>query len=188
MQDERQTDMAKFNTFWKEFRRRLQNVTLLATVLLTTNVTFLATQSVDQKGVSYLPQKCSYISVMVSLGSIVGGFALRMPRVLKGSTAFHLDSISLILGFPSALFLYGLLFFFLALIFHIGNSGAGIWLYWAFTSSAIIWTVYAGLYLVITESLEKRLSSSPDGANGDEEASSDQRTLWGLSVILSWQG
>ncbi|KAI5998372.1 hypothetical protein F5J12DRAFT_849980 [Pisolithus orientalis] len=82
MQDGRQTDMAKFNTFWGEFRRRLQNVTLLATVLLTTNVAFLAIQSVDQPGVSYLPQKCCYISIMVSLGSIVGGFALRMPRVL----------------------------------------------------------------------------------------------------------
>lgn len=159
-----------------------------ATVLLTTNVAFLAIQSVDQPGVSYLPQKCCYISIMVSLGSIVGGFALRMPRVLKGSTAFYLDAISLILGFPSALFLYGLLFFFFALIFHIGDSGPGLWLYWAFTSSAIFWFAYAGLYLVITESLEKRLSSSLGGASGDEETSRGQRTLWGLSAMLSYQG
>lgn len=32
MQDGRQTDIAKFNTFWGEFRRRLQNVTLLASL------------------------------------------------------------------------------------------------------------------------------------------------------------
>ncbi|KAI6110736.1 hypothetical protein EV401DRAFT_296814 [Pisolithus croceorrhizus] len=107
MQDGRQTDIDKFQGFWAEFQKRLQNVTLLATVLLTTNVAFLAIQSVDQQGLAYLPQKCSYISVMVNLGSIVGGFALRMPRVLRGSTVFHLDTIALILGFPSTLFLYG---------------------------------------------------------------------------------
>ncbi|KAI6096847.1 hypothetical protein F5141DRAFT_488349 [Pisolithus sp. B1] len=185
MQDGRQTDIDKFQGFWAEFQKRLQNVTLLATVLLTTNVAFLAIQSVDQQGLAYLPQKCSYISVMANLGSIVGGFALRMPRVLRGSTVFHLDTIALILGFPSTLFLYGIFFFFFALIFHIGNSGAGLWLYWTFAGSGIFWSVYAGLYLVITESLEKRLYPSPPG---DEEASRGQQTLWGLSAVLLRHG
>ncbi|KAI6044154.1 hypothetical protein EDC04DRAFT_462348 [Pisolithus marmoratus] len=185
MQDGRQTDIDKFRDFWADFQKRLQNVTLLATVLLATNIGFLAIQSVDQQGLSYLPQKCSYMSIMVTLGSIVGGFALRMPRVLKNSTVFHFDTIALILGFPSALFLYGIFFFFFALIFHIGDSGAGIWLYWAFASSAIFWTVYAGLYLIITEPLEKRLYSS---SHGDEEAPRSQRTLWGLASVLSRNG
>ncbi|KAI6011114.1 hypothetical protein EDC04DRAFT_3145835 [Pisolithus marmoratus] len=187
MQDGQQTDIDKFRTFWAEFQKRLHAVILLATVLLTANIAFLAIQSVDQKGLSYLPQKCSYISIMVNLGCIAGGFALRMPRVLKNGTLFHLDTIALILGFPSTLFLYGVFFFFFALVFHIGNSGAGLWLYWTFASSAIFWFMYAGLYLVITEPLEKRLySSSLDVAHGDEGALRIQETLWGLSVVLSW--
>ncbi|KAI6024274.1 hypothetical protein EDC04DRAFT_2900233 [Pisolithus marmoratus] len=180
MQDGRQTDIDKFQGFWADFQKRLQNVTLLLRILVSSLF-----QSVDQQGLSYLPQKCSYMSIMVTLGSIVGGFALRMPRVLKNSTVFHFDAIAVILGFPSALFLYGIFFFFFALIFHIGDSGAGIWLYWAFASSAIFWTVYAGLYLIITEPLEKRLYSS---SHGDEEAPRSQRTLWGLALVLSHNG
>ncbi|KAI6119164.1 hypothetical protein EDD16DRAFT_1582911 [Pisolithus croceorrhizus] len=184
MQDGQQTDIKKFKGFWAEFQKRLHAVILMATVLLTANIAFLAIPSVDGQGLAYLPQKCSYISIMFNLGGIAGGYALRMPRVLKGGSLFYLDTISLILGFPSTLFLFGVFFFFFALIFHIGNSGAGFWLYWTFTGSAIFWLVYAGLYLVITEPLEKRLYSSPPEA--DEETLTNRQTPLGLSVMLSW--
>ncbi|KAI6044162.1 hypothetical protein EDC04DRAFT_2645646 [Pisolithus marmoratus] len=181
MQDGRQTDIDKFQDFWAEFQKRLQNVVLLATVLLTTNMAFLAIQSVDQQGLFYVPQVCSYVSITASLGCIASGFALRTPRVLKGSTIFYLESIALILGIPSALFLYSILNFFLALTIHvasIGNEPSS--LHWTLVNYLIGWLFCAGLYVVITEPLEKRLYSSPRG----DEASKCLPTLWGLSVVM----
>jgi len=46
-------------------------------------MSFLAIQSIDTApgGLSYLPQKCSYLSLLAALASIVMGLAVRSPRL-----------------------------------------------------------------------------------------------------------
>ncbi|KAI6044156.1 hypothetical protein EDC04DRAFT_462466 [Pisolithus marmoratus] len=185
MQDGRQTDIDKFQGFWAEFQKRLQNVVLLATVLLTANIAFLAIQSVDQQGLFYVPQVYSYVSITASLGCITAGFALRTPRVLMGSTMFYLESIALILGIPSALFLYSIVNFFVALTIHVASiREEPPSLHWSLIGYVICWLFCAGLYVFITEPLEKRLLSSPRGG----EAQGRLPSLWGLSVVMSCNG
>jgi len=66
-----------------------------ATVLLAANVIFLAIQTVDDAGLSYLPQIFSYISLLAALASIVMGSAVRIPRLfvsLQYIRVFYLSS------------------------------------------------------------------------------------------------
>lgn len=58
-----QTDVVKWSTFWETFQKDVENITLLATVLLTANVGFLAIQTVDSpNGLHSWPQRLSYMS------------------------------------------------------------------------------------------------------------------------------
>ncbi|KAG6328095.1 hypothetical protein ID866_10994, partial [Astraeus odoratus] len=94
------TDPKKWESFSETFQKDTENVNLLATVLLSVNVSFLAIQSVDNAGLSYWPQRLSYISLLASLGSIVMGLAVRTPRCLTSHDGFHFDTMVLVLGFP----------------------------------------------------------------------------------------
>ncbi|KAG6328711.1 hypothetical protein ID866_10378 [Astraeus odoratus] len=75
-------DLQKWESFSKTFQRDTENVTLVATVLLSANVGFLAIGSVDEAGLSSWPQRFSYFSLLASLGSIVMSLAVRTPRYL----------------------------------------------------------------------------------------------------------
>ena len=44
-------------------------------------MSFLAIQSIDNIGLSYLPQRFSYLSLLAALASIVMGAAVRSPRL-----------------------------------------------------------------------------------------------------------
>ncbi|KAG6330803.1 hypothetical protein ID866_8287 [Astraeus odoratus] len=103
-----QTNVEKWKIFSDTYRDDIANVNLLATVLLAANVSFLAIQSVDTapKGLSSLPQRFSYISLLAALASIVMGSAVRTPRVFTNYGGFYFSTMVLILGFPFELFLY----------------------------------------------------------------------------------
>ncbi|KAL4080555.1 hypothetical protein J3A83DRAFT_25313 [Scleroderma citrinum] len=75
------TDVKKWHDFSLAYREDIANVNLLGTVLLATNVSFLAIQSIDNAGLSYLPQKFSYMSLLAALASIMMGSAVRIPRL-----------------------------------------------------------------------------------------------------------
>ncbi|KAI6152835.1 hypothetical protein EDD17DRAFT_1633888 [Pisolithus thermaeus] len=62
------------------FQKDIENINLLATVLLTANFSFLAIQSIDAQGLSYWPQRLSYTSLLSAMGSILMGLAVRTPR------------------------------------------------------------------------------------------------------------
>jgi len=47
---------------------------------------FLAIQSVDNEGLSYLPQRFSYLSLLAALASIVMGSAVRSPRLFVSNS------------------------------------------------------------------------------------------------------
>ena len=52
-------------------------------MLLAANMSFLAIQSIDSApdGLSYLPQRFSYLSLFAALTCIVMGLAVRSPRL-----------------------------------------------------------------------------------------------------------
>ncbi|KAI6140837.1 hypothetical protein BKA82DRAFT_4019063 [Pisolithus tinctorius] len=79
-QVDHQTDLDKWESFSNTFRKQIDTSNLLATVLLAANVGFLAIQSVDQEGISYWPQRLSYMSLFTSLASIIMGLTVRVPR------------------------------------------------------------------------------------------------------------
>ncbi|KAL4062382.1 hypothetical protein V8B97DRAFT_2026836 [Scleroderma yunnanense] len=74
-QGKRKADIRK----WDEFS---------PTVLLAANVSFLAIQTIDNAGLSYLPQRFSYISVLAVLASIVMGSAVRILRLFVSALYF----------------------------------------------------------------------------------------------------
>ncbi|KAI6033390.1 hypothetical protein EDC04DRAFT_2605010 [Pisolithus marmoratus] len=82
-----ETDVDKWKVFCKTFQKDVENINLLATVLLTANFSFLAINSIDQNGLSYWPQRLSYTSLLCALGSILMGLAVRTPRF------FNLDGL-----------------------------------------------------------------------------------------------
>ncbi|KIK11930.1 hypothetical protein PISMIDRAFT_689311 [Pisolithus microcarpus 441] len=61
------------------FQKDVSNINLLATVLLAGNANFLSIT--NQHGLSYWPQKLSYVSLVAALGSILVGLAVRNPRI-----------------------------------------------------------------------------------------------------------
>ncbi|KAI6116173.1 hypothetical protein F5141DRAFT_651112 [Pisolithus sp. B1] len=75
-----ETDLDRWNDFWNVFQANIGNISLLATVLLSGNLSFLSI--VAQDGLSYLPQRLSYASLFAALGSIFVGLAVRTPRFL----------------------------------------------------------------------------------------------------------
>ncbi|KIM53181.1 hypothetical protein SCLCIDRAFT_458566 [Scleroderma citrinum Foug A] len=120
------TDVKRWRKFSQTYTEDIQHVGLLATVLLAANMSFLAIQSIDSGpgGLSYLPQKFSYLSLLAALASIVMGLAVRSPRLFTNHGPFYSQAIILILGFPFELFLYSILFFLLAVLVHCAKHKA----------------------------------------------------------------
>ncbi|KAI6096663.1 hypothetical protein EV401DRAFT_1122068 [Pisolithus croceorrhizus] len=83
--DDRQTNVEKWMEFCDTFQKNVENVNLLATVLLTANFSFLAIQSIDAQGLSYWPQRLSYALLLSAMGSILMGLAVRTPRFFVSS-------------------------------------------------------------------------------------------------------
>ncbi|KAL4080556.1 hypothetical protein J3A83DRAFT_27264 [Scleroderma citrinum] len=102
------TDVEKWREFSRTYGKDIGSVNLLGTVLLTANVSFLAIQSIDSApgGLSYLPQRFSYLSLLAALASIVMGSAVRSPRLFTNYGPWYFRAMMLILGFPFELFLY----------------------------------------------------------------------------------
>ncbi|KIM61881.1 hypothetical protein SCLCIDRAFT_860538 [Scleroderma citrinum Foug A] len=77
------TDVEKWREFSRIYADNIQYISLLATVLLAANMSFLAIASIDQAphGISYLPQRFSYWSLLSALTSIVMGSAVHSPRL-----------------------------------------------------------------------------------------------------------
>lgn len=112
-----QTDVVKWSTFWEAFQKDVENITLLATVLLTANVGFLAIQTVDSpNGLHSWPRRLSYMSLLAALGSILMGLTVRTPRCFTACNTAYFQVMTLVLGSPFELFLYSIVFFVAALI------------------------------------------------------------------------
>lgn len=95
---------------------------LQATVPLSGNLSFLSL--ISQNGLSYLPQRLSYSSLLSALGSIWVGLAVRTPRFLPDSSIFCFEVMVCILALPFVLFLYSIIFFISALIAHFSTNTA----------------------------------------------------------------
>lgn len=114
----RETNVERWVIFCDTFQKDVENVNLLATVLLTANFSFLAIQSIDTQGLSYLPQKLSYTSLLSAMGSILMGLAVRTPRSFTAHSSSYFQIMTLVLGFPFELFLYSVFLFIAALVAH----------------------------------------------------------------------
>lgn len=171
-QDNGQTDVGKWLTFCETFQKDVESVTLLATVLLTANVSFLAIQSVDSpNGLHTWPQRLSYMSLLAVLGSILMGLAVRVPRCFTAYNKTYFQLMALVLGFPFELFLYSIVFFVAALIERFRLNAASLQIVAAaVVISLVIMCLF--VYWLITEPLEaqqQKVSSQTDAAVGDVE-------------------
>ncbi|KAI6096848.1 hypothetical protein F5141DRAFT_1151326 [Pisolithus sp. B1] len=152
-QHHRHTDINKWNAFCETFQKDVENINLLATVLLSGNVSFLSIITND--GLSYWPQKLSYVSLLAALGSILMGLAVRTPRFFTAHSPFYFKVMVLVLGFPFELFLYSIVFFIAALIVHFGINAAMLEIYAAVVIMGLV-IVCLFLYWLVTEPLEGR--------------------------------
>ncbi|KAI5988697.1 hypothetical protein EDD15DRAFT_1351447 [Pisolithus albus] len=171
-QDNGQTDVGKWLTFCETFQKDVESVTLLATVLLTANVSFLAIQSVDSpNGLHSWPQRLSYMSLLAALGSILMGLAVRVPRCFTAYNKTYFQLMALVLGFPFELFLYSIVFFVAALIERFRLNAASLQIVAAaVVISLVIMCLF--VYWLITEPLEaqqQKVSSQTDAAVGGVE-------------------
>lgn len=171
-QDNGQTDVGKWSTFCETFQKDVESVTLLATVLLTANVSFLAIQTVDSpNGLHTWPQRLSYMSLLAALGSILMGLAVRVPRCFTAYNKTYFQLMALVLGFPFELFLYSIVFFVAALIERFRLNAASLQI----TAAAVVISLVIMclfVYWLITEPLEaqqQKVSSQTDVAVGDVE-------------------
>lgn len=165
-----ETDVAKWMVFSDTFQKDVENINLLATVLMTANFSFLAIQSIDQNGLTYWPQRLSYTSLLSAMGSILMGLAVRTPRFFTAHSSRYFQIMVLVLGFPFELFLYSVFFFIAALVVHFGIHTAKF----QFGAAILIFglvIVCLGLYWLVTEPQEEQLVCSWKGtASGDAEA------------------
>ncbi|KAF9241575.1 hypothetical protein BU15DRAFT_44841, partial [Melanogaster broomeanus] len=131
--------MDKWTAFVNDFTSQLQNTNLLATVLLTTNVGFLAIQSVDSSTSRSVRQITSYLSIVCSLASIVIGLIFlersrhdrsnSVDKTAKLLDRFYhakhgLERLALIFSLPYAYLMWGMIFFFVAFLaecYAVGN-------------------------------------------------------------------
>ncbi|KAI6125660.1 hypothetical protein EDD16DRAFT_1557965, partial [Pisolithus croceorrhizus] len=173
-QDNGQTDVSKWLTFCETLQKDVESVTLLATVLLTANVSFLAIQTVDSlNGLHTWPQRLSYMSLLSALGCILMGLAVRVPRCFTAYNDTYFQLMALVLGFPFELFLYSIVFFIAALIerFRLNSATLQI-IAAAVVISLVIMCLF--VYWLITEPLEEqqqKASSQRDAAVGGEGSS-----------------
>ncbi|KAI5998371.1 hypothetical protein F5J12DRAFT_849975 [Pisolithus orientalis] len=121
------TDINKWKAFWEMFQKDVENINLLATVLLSGNVSFLAT--ISNNGLSYWPQRLSYVSLVAALGSILMGLAVRTPRFFTAYTSFYFQCMVLVLGFPFELFLYSIILFIAVFVVHFSINAAMLQIY-----------------------------------------------------------
>ncbi|KAI5998366.1 GH3 auxin-responsive promoter-domain-containing protein [Pisolithus orientalis] len=98
------TDGKEWIVFSQKFQNDVDNVTLLATVLLSGNPSFLSL--IAQNGLSYSPERLSYSSLLSALGSIWVGLAVHTPRFLPDFSIFCFEVMVCIPALPSVLFLY----------------------------------------------------------------------------------
>ncbi|KAG2069570.1 hypothetical protein BDR04DRAFT_683680 [Suillus decipiens] len=118
-----------WRTFVQKLNAEMQAFNLLATVLLSVNVGFLAIQSVDDGGGDSLSQVASYLSVISSFGSMLLGVNIARQSYTQGpdmvdNVQAHLQSIvhpkhgletlAIIYSLPYALLMWGMIFFVLA--------------------------------------------------------------------------
>lgn len=150
-QHHRETNVDEWKEFWKMFQKDVSNINLLATVLLAGNANFLSIT--NQHGLSYWPQKLSYVSLVAALGSILVGLAVRNPRIFTAYSAGYFQVMVLVLGFPFELFLYSIILFIAALIVHLSINSATIQIYAAVAIMGVI-IVSLFFYWLITEPLD----------------------------------
>ncbi|KIK96647.1 hypothetical protein PAXRUDRAFT_770484 [Paxillus rubicundulus Ve08.2h10] len=130
----------RWTDFVNDFTSQLEDTNLLATVLLTTNVGFLATQSVDSYTNRSLRQVASYLSVICSIASIMLGLVFiersrhdrsnSVNKVVEFLGRFHrgehgLEVLALIFSLPYAYLMWGMVFFFIAFsaeCYNVGND------------------------------------------------------------------
>lgn len=159
---DRKTDVEKWVVFTDTFQKDIENINLLATVLLTANFSFLAIQSIDQNGLSYLPQRLSYTSLLSAMGSILMGLAVRTPRFFTAHTSRYFKVMALVLGFPFELFLYSMLFFIAALVVHFSIHTAKFQIVAASLIFGFV-IICLGLYWLVTEPKEELMICCPKG-------------------------
>ncbi|KAI6033392.1 hypothetical protein EDC04DRAFT_2208467 [Pisolithus marmoratus] len=178
---EHETDVEKWMVFCNTFQKDVENINLLATVLLTANFSFLAIQSIDQNGLSYWPQRLSYTSLLCALGSILMGLAVRTPRFFTAYSSSYFQVMALILGFPFELFLYSVFSFIAALIVHFGIHGARFqWIAAIVIFSPVVMCL--GLYWFVTEPQEKQLICSWE-AKGEEARGTEAAAIRGAGAV-----
>lgn len=130
-QVDHQTDLDKWESFSNTFRKQIDTSNLLATVLLAANVGFLAIQSVDQEGISYWPQRLSYMSLFTSLASIIMGLTVRVPRFFTAHSRLYFIMMLLALYFPFVCLSNSVYFFIATLLVHLNVHAATVQLYGA---------------------------------------------------------
>lgn len=150
-QHHRKTNIDEWKEFWEMFQKDVSNINLLATVLLAGNANFLSIT--NQHGLSYWPQKLSYVSLVAALGSILVGLAVRNPRIFTAYSVTYFNIMLLVLGFPFELFLYSIILFIAALIVHLAINSATIQIYAAVAIMGLI-IVSLFFYWLITEPLD----------------------------------
>lgn len=146
-----------------------EHISIIATVMLTVNIGFLAIQSVDRsEDIRSAAQLTSYLSAILSISSIVIGLALsRHHRTLKRDDAdiaqyylwskYHpelgLEVLAIMYGLPHALLMWSMCAFFVALTcqyFHLNpdieaTSLAGripVALTWLIALSLVVWILH----------------------------------------------
>ncbi|KAG1831953.1 hypothetical protein DFJ58DRAFT_918204 [Suillus subalutaceus] len=118
-----------WRTFVQKLNAEMQDFNLLATVLLSVNVGFLAIQSVDHGRGHSLSQVASYVSVISSFGSMLLGVNIARQSYTRGpdmvdnaqarlESLVHpkhgLETLAIIYSLPYALLMWGMIFFVLA--------------------------------------------------------------------------
>ncbi|KAI6108301.1 hypothetical protein F5141DRAFT_108655 [Pisolithus sp. B1] len=169
---DRETNVKQRAVFSDTFQRDIENINLLATVLLTANFSFLAIQSIDQNGLSYWSQRLSYTSLLSAMASVVMGLAIRTPRFFTAHSSFYFQTMVVVLGFPFELFLCSVFFFIAALVVHFNIHTA------KFQSSAAILIfslvfVCLSFYWLMTEPRDGELVCWKAAASRDEAAAAN---------------
>ncbi|KAG2055999.1 hypothetical protein BDR06DRAFT_305552 [Suillus hirtellus] len=120
-----------WRTFVQKLNAEMQDFNLLATVLLSVNVGFLAIQSVDNGEGHSLSQIASYVSVISSFGCMLLGVNIARQSYTQGpdmvdNVQAHLQSmvhpkhgletLAIIYSLPYALLMWGMIFFVIAFL------------------------------------------------------------------------
>ncbi|KAG1831950.1 hypothetical protein DFJ58DRAFT_671222, partial [Suillus subalutaceus] len=128
-----------WRTFVQKLNAEMQDFNLLATVLLSVNVGFLAIQSVDSGGGHSLSQVTSYVSVISSFGSMLLGVNIARQSYTRGpdmvdnavprlESLVHpkhgLETLAIIYSLPYALLM--MIFFVLAFFTECFNHSSAV--------------------------------------------------------------